>query len=460
MKEVKKILVAEDDLGTRRGWVELITSWGYAVDAAEDGVQALEFIERFEPDILMLDLKLPRKDGLQVLEHLQQRNLALTTIVVSGEGEICDAVKSMKLGAYDYIQKPVDLPHLKLLLRSVSENIDVAIENRGPRPNNTAQNGELGALIGHSTAMRKVLDAIEQVAPSAAPAIITGESGCGKEVVARTIHKLSPRRNGPYVAVNCAALPEALMESELFGHERGAFTGADRRREGCFELARGGTLLLDEITEMKVELQAKLLRVLEEQKLRRLGGGTEVSLDVRVLASSNRDVASAIRDGRLREDLFFRLSVFSIEVPPLRHRGDDLATLIDYFVSRFARADYKCVTGLDSDCLEALKAYSWPGNVRELRNVIQRATVITGGPLIRIEDLPPEILRRPRERGANLELRLGASLAEAERELILRTLDSVQGNKARASEILGISLKTLYNRLGKYRAREDSEEFS
>ncbi len=458
MKEVKKILVAEDDLGTRRGWVELITSWGYAVDAAEDGVQALEFIERFEPDILMLDLKLPRKDGLEVLAHLHERNLPLTTIVVSGEGEIRDAVKSMKLGAYEYIQKPVDLPHLKLLLRSVSDTIDVAPESRGPRQN-TSQDGELGDLVGHSAAMRKVLDAIEQVAPSAAPAIITGESGCGKEVVARTIHKLSPRRTGPYVAVNCAALPESLMESELFGHERGAFTGAERRREGCFELARGGTLLLDEITEMKVELQAKLLRVLEDQKLRRLGGAAEVPLDVRVLASSNRDVATAIREGRFREDLFFRLSVFSIEVPPLRRRSDDLPVLIDCFLSRFARADGRCITGIEPDCFEALAAYPWPGNVRELRNVVQRATVVTSGPLIKVDDLPPEILRRPREAGADLELRLGASLAEAERELILRTLDSVQGNKARAAEILGISLKTLYNRLGKYRARENSEEF-
>jgi DNA-binding NtrC family response regulator len=459
MKEIKKILVAEDDLGTRRGWVELITSWGYAVDAAEDGVQALEFIERFEPDILMLDLKLPRKDGLEVLTHLHERNLPLTTIVVSGEGEIRDAVKSMKLGAYEYIQKPVDLPHLKLLLRSVSETIDVSVESRGPR-RNASQDGELGILVGHSAAMRKVLDAIEQVAPSAAPAIITGESGCGKEVVARTIHKLSPRRNGPYVAVNCAALPESLMESELFGHERGAFTGADRRREGCFELARGGTLLLDEITEMKVELQAKLLRVLEDQKLRRLGGAAEVPLDVRVLASSNRDVATAIREGKFREDLFFRLSVFSIEVPPLRRRSDDLPGLIDCFIARFARADCKCITGMEPDCFEALAAYPWPGNVRELRNVIQRATVVTGGPMIKLEDLPPEVLRRPRETGADLELRLGASLAEAERELILRTLDSVQGNKARAAEILGISLKTLYNRLGKYRARENSEEFN
>jgi DNA-binding NtrC family response regulator len=456
MKDRKKILVAEDDFRTRRGWVELITSWGYAVDAAEDGIQALDFIDRFDPDILMLDLKLPRKDGFEVLAHLNKRNIPLVTIVISGEGEIPDAVKSMKLGAYDYMQKPVDLPRLKLLLHDVSERIDVSVGNRRLRPR-SLETGGLRALVGSSGAMRKVVETIEQIAPGDPPAIITGESGSGKEVVARTIHALSPRRNGPYVAINCAALPETLTESELFGHERGAFTGADRRREGCFELARGGTLLLDEITEMRVELQAKLLRVLEEQKLRRLGGTVEVPLDVRILAASNQDVVSAIREGKFREDLFFRLSVFCIEVPPLRRRSEDLAELANHFISLFARVEGKCITGVDGDCMTALKAYEWPGNVRELRNVIQRAVVVTSGPLITVEDLPPAVFR-PSRRGDDLELRLGSSLEEAERELILRTLDSVQGNKVRASEILGVSLKTLYNRLSKYRARARSDE--
>jgi DNA-binding NtrC family response regulator len=455
MRGLKKILVAEDDQGTRRGWVELITAWGYSVDAAEDGIRALEQIERFEPHILMLDLKLPRMHGLEVLASLRERNFALTTIVISGEGEIPDAVKAMKLGAYDYLQKPVDLSRLKVLLHNLSEHIDVSVENRHLR-HRLMQAGELGPLIGNSQAMRGVLETIEQIAPSNAPAILTGESGCGKEIAARTIHELSSRRSGAYIAVNCAALPETLMESELFGHERGAFTGADTRREGCFEMARGGTLLLDEISEMKVELQAKLLRVLEEHKMRRLGGTVEVPLDVRVLAASNRDLGAAIRDGKFRQDLFFRLSVFSIEIPPLRRRLDDLAGLISHFIRLFARTDRCPITGVDSDCMAALKAHSWPGNVRELRNVVQRAAVVARGPLITIDDLPPEVLGRKRSEG-DVAIRLGVSLDEAERELILRTLDSVNGNKVRAAEILGVSLKTLYNRLGKYRANEHSD---
>ena len=456
MRGLKKILVAEDDPSTRRGWVELIGAWGYAVESAEDGERALELVERFEPHILMLDLKLPRKDGLEVLAHLRERNVSLTTIVISGEGEIPDAVKAMKLGAYDYLQKPVDLPRLKLLLHNLSEHIEVSYENRRLR-HRLMQAGELGPLIGNSAAMRSVLAAIEQIAPSSAPAIITGESGSGKEIAARTIHELSSRRGGTYIGVNCAALPETLMESELFGHERGAFTGADTRREGCFELARGGTLLLDEISEMKVELQAKLLRVLEDQKLRRLGGTAEVPLDVRVLAASNRDLTGAMREGKFRQDLFFRLNVFSIEIPPLRDRVDDLPALISHFIRLFARTDHRAITGVDGDCLEILKSHSWPGNVRELRNVIQRAMVVAAGPLITIEDLPPEVLRRRRSEG-DVEIRLGVSLDEAEKELILRTLDSVNGNKVRASEILGVSLKTLYNRLGKYRAHEHADE--
>lgn len=318
------------------------------------------------------------------------------------------------------------------------------------------QAGELGRLIGSSTAMKRVLQAIEQIASSKAPVIITGESGCGKEVAARTIHELSSRRDGPYVAVNCAALPETLMESELFGHERGAFTGADSKREGCFELARGGTLLLDEISEMRVELQAKLLRVLEDQKLRRLGGTVEVPLDVRVLAASNRNLSEAIHEGKFRPDLFFRLSVFSIEIPPLRHRMDDLPALIAHFLNLFGRDNRNGITGVDTECLEALKAHTWPGNVRELRNVMQRALVVASGPLITIDDLPSEVMSRTRPDG-DLEFKLGVTLEEAERELILRTLASVHGNKVRASAILGVSLKTLYNRLGKYRSRESSE---
>jgi two-component system, NtrC family, response regulator HydG len=297
---------------------------------------------------------------------------------------------------------------------------------------------------------------VEQVAPSSASVVITGESGTGKEIVARTIHELSPRRNGPYVAINCAALPETLMESELFGHERGAFTGADRRREGCFELANGGTLLLDEIGEMRSELQAKLLRVLEEQKLRRLGGTVEVPVDVRVLAASNRNLEAAIKEGRFREDLYYRLNVFGIELPALNERADDIPSLVEHFLHEIAPPAGKTISGVDAESLELLKSYRWPGNVRQLRNVIERALIVTRGPMISVADLPPD-LKRVGSSASTFELRLGMSLDEVERELIIRTIEFSGGNKSRAAEVLGVSLKTLYNRLERYQGKEMQE---
>jgi DNA-binding NtrC family response regulator len=453
MAESLKILVAEDDDATRSAWTELIESWGYRMAAAEDGAQAVAMVDSFNPQILLLDLKLPHMDGLEVLSALRERGAQITTIVISGEGEIPDAVRAIKLGAYDYLRKPVDLQHLRVMLQNLTERIRIAEENRRLRLD-LIQSGKLGPLIGESAAMRRVLSVIEQAAPSNASVLIIGESGCGKEVVARTIHELSPRSAGPYIAINCAALPETLMESELFGHERGAFTGADRRREGCFELANGGTLLLDEIVEMKVELQAKLLRVLEDQTVRRVGGSAEIPLNVRVLAASNRDLEAAIRENRLRHDLYYRLNVFRIEVPPLRKRVEDLPALADHFVREFARENQKDIGGIDQECMEALRKYQWPGNVRELRNVIERAVVVAEGPLLRVGDLSGEISHRPAPQGA-VELKVGKSLDEVERELILKTLDTVGGNKPRAAEILGISLKTLYNRLEKYRAQRN-----
>jgi two-component system response regulator HydG len=321
--------------------------------------------------------------------------------------------------------------------------------------------GELGPLIGQSLKMRRVMAIIEQAAPSSAPVIIRGDSGTGKEIVARTIHELSPRHDGPYVAVNCAALPETLMESELFGHERGAFTGADQRRIGSFELANGGTLLLDEITELKPELQAKLLRVIEDRRLRRLGGGSEIALNVRVLAASNQDLAEAVREARLREDLYYRLAVFTIEVPPLCERIEDIPFLVDQFIQAFARANGKTISGVDNQCMEELRSRPWPGNARELRNAIERAVIVGEGPLITKADLPPPspLNDRPSrvEPPEASSLPVGAPLREVERELILKTLESVGGNRARAAQILGISAKTLYNKLGRMAAAVKGE---
>lgn len=449
----KRLLIAEDEPSTREALRELITSWGFEVQTAEDGRQALALIESYEPDILLLDIRLPHVDGLQILNEIKESGIEITSIVSSGQGDIPDVVKAIKLGAYDYLRKPVDLTRLKLTLHNVCELISVRRKNRRMRQQ-LIYSGAVGSLIAHSPAMRKVAALIEQVAASNASVIIVGESGTGKEVVARTIHELSPRANGPYLAINCAAMPEALMESELFGHEKGAFTGADRRREGCFELARGGTLLLDEITEMKVQLQAKLLRVLEERTLRRVGGNTDVPLDVRVLAASNRDLAATMEQNRLRPDLYYRLNVFTIELPPLRRRIEDIQPLIDVFLHEFSAEASKNLEGVDERCLEALKAYAWPGNVRQLRNVIRRAVAMAEGKLITLKDLPGEV-RGEGIPALETKRLVGKSLDEVEREIIFDTLKIVNGNKAQAAEILGISLKTIYNRLKRYRERDE-----
>jgi DNA-binding NtrC family response regulator len=397
-----------------------------------------------------------------VLREIRANGWQIPTIVISGEGDIDDAVQSIKLGAYDYLRKPVDPHHMEVLLNNLRTHLTVSKENQLLR-RRLMDAGELGQLIGQSLAMRRVMAAIDQVSPSSASIVIVGESGTGKELAARTIHELSPRASGPYIAINCAALPETLMESELFGHERGAFTGADRRREGCFELATGGTLLLDEIGEMKPELQAKLLRVLEERKVRRLGGSAEIPVDVRVLAATNRNLEGQLRDGKFREDLYYRLNVFTIQLPTLRERSEDVPILIEHFLQQLAPAAGKSVMGMEAECLELLKAQRWPGNVRQLRNVIERALIVTRGPMISTADLPeeitfdmPESVKPSPPAGFKpdnghghpaLDVHVGMSLSAVKRELLLQTLKFTGGNKAKAAEILGVSLKTLYNHL-------------
>jgi DNA-binding NtrC family response regulator len=441
--------VAEDDTATHEEWRELLESWGYKVVVAEDGEKALEQIKSFDPHILLTDLKMPNRDGLQLLRDINELGLRLITLVISGAGDIPEAVEAIKLGALDYMRKPIDPPHLRQSLKTLTDYIDTREENRLLR-RQLSEVGQVGLMFGKSLAMRRVIGAIEQLADSSASVVITGESGTGKELAARTIHDLSPRRNAPYIGVNCAAMPDTLIESELFGHERGAFTGADRRKEGCFELANGGTLLLDELGEMKIELQAKLLRVIEEQRLRRVGGTTEVPLNVRVLAASNRDMERAVKEGKLREDLFYRLSVFSITMPPLRDRIEDVPLLTEAFIRYYSERDRKQIVGAHEDTLVALRNHPWPGNVRQLRNVIERALVVAKGPLITPNDLPTEFRWGGKSEASQVQVRLGTTIDDAERELITRTIEFAGGNKTRAAEILGISAKTLYNKLERY----------
>jgi DNA-binding NtrC family response regulator len=444
-----RVLVAEDDVGTHEEWRESLAAWGYRPEVAEDGVRALELLESFHPQILLADLRMPRKDGLDLIRDIREMGISLPIIMISGQGDIPDAVEAIKLGALDYLRKPVDPPHLRQMLKQIAENLAMRDENSALK-RRLAQVGELGPLFGQSLAMRRVITAIERLAQSSASVVITGESGTGKELVARTIHELSPRHSAAYVPVNCAAIPETLMESELFGHERGAFTGADRRKEGCFELANNGTLLLDELTEMKAELQAKLLRVIEEQRLRRLGGGAEMTIDVRVLAASNRDIEQAVRDGKLRQDLYYRLNVFTIQLPPLRERIEDLPQLAQMFVQHYSGQNNKQVVGIEDECLDALRAHPWPGNVRQLRNVIERAVIVSDGPMIRKRDLPEEFRSAGATDSGFVRIRVGASLDEVEKEMISRTIEFTGGNKTRAADILGVSAKTLYNKLERF----------
>ncbi|HUA33630.1 MAG TPA: sigma-54 dependent transcriptional regulator [Candidatus Binataceae bacterium] len=444
-----RVLVAEDDAGTHEEWRESLAAWGYRPEIAEDGVRALELLETFHPQILLADLRMPRKSGLELIRDIHEMGIQLPTIMISGQGDIPDAVEAIKLGALDYLRKPVDPPHLRQMLKQIAENLAMRDENSALK-RRLAQVGELGPLFGQSLAMRRVIAAIERLAQSSASVVITGESGTGKELVARTIHELSPRRNAPYLPVNCAAIPDTLMESELLGHERGAFTGADRRKEGCFELANTGTLLLDELTEMKVELQAKLLRVIEEQRLRRLGGTAEVPIDVRVLAASNRDIEGAVRDGKLRQDLYYRLNVFTIQLPPLRERIEDLPQLAQMFVQHYATQNNKQIMGIDDECLDTLRAHPWPGNVRQLRNVIERAVIVSDGQMIRKRDLPEEFRATGTTDSGFVRIRVGASLDEVEKEMISRTIEFTGGNKTRAADILGVSAKTLYNKLERF----------
>jgi len=367
------------------------------------------------------------------------------------------AVEAMKEGAYDYLTKPIDIQRLKILLDKIVERLETMREVKALR-RQLREHGTFGSLIGNSPEMRKIYSIVEQAAPTGASVLITGESGTGKELVAQMIHQLSPRATFPFVAINCAAIPETLLESEIFGHEKGAFTGAADRRQGCFELADRGTLFLDEIGEMTPATQVKLLRVLQERKFRRLGGRIEQSVDVRVIAATNVDPQEAVKQGKLREDLFYRLNVFAFRLPPLRERKEDLQLLIQAFINEFNARNQKNIAAVDHQAMRMLEHYAWPGNVRELRNVIERATILASGPFIEAKHLPPVLAEEPPpQHQPQVALAPGTTVEEAERRLILMTLEHTRDNKTRAAEILGISLKTLHNKLNKLRLRKKAE---
>jgi DNA-binding NtrC family response regulator len=454
----ERILIVEDDAAARVGLEQLVKSWGFLAESAADGEEALEKVTSFRPAIVISDLVMPRLDGLGLLRALQTQGADVTTLLLTAQGTVETAVEAMKEGAYDYLTKPVDIQRLKILLDKVVERLETQREVKALR-RQLREHGTFGSMIGNSPEMRKIYSIVEQAAPTSASVLIMGESGTGKELVAQTIHQLSPRASFPFVAINCAAIPETLLESEIFGHEKGAFTGAADRRQGCFELADRGTLFLDEIGEMTPATQVKLLRVLQERRFRRLGGRIEQSVDVRVIAATNIDPLEAVQKGKLREDLYYRLNVFSFRLPPLRERKEDLPLLIQAFVNEFNTRNQKSIAGVDNQAMRLLEQYSWPGNVRELRNVIERATILAPGPFIEPKYLPASLSEEPVPANQpQVALGPGTTVEEAERRLIMMTLEHTRDNKTRAAEILGISLKTLHNKLNKLRLRPKKQE--
>src|SRR5579863_1081657 len=454
-----RVLVVDDDPQERQDLAKILTNLGYIPEMAQDGEEALEKIGAAPVDAIVTDLMMPRMDGYTLLRTLLSRGDLTPAVVLTGLGSIREAMAIVHdLRAFWFLEKPA-LPAVlaPLLERAIRQKRLMAETERLQRQ--LSLHGVLGDMVGTSESMRRVFSLIQQVAPKTASVLISGESGTGKERAAAAIHKLSARAAGPFIAINCAAIPESLIESELFGHEKGAFTGAVGRQAGCFEHANGGTLFLDEIADMPMPMQAKLLRVLEESKVRRLGGQAEISVNVRVLAATNRPLDEALDKKQLREDLFYRLNVFNIFLPPLRHRKEDIPAISEALIRILNQRNDCRVTHLDSEALGILMSYSWPGNIRELRNILERAVIIAREGALSVHHFPPGFhlprkmhtaVQAPAASSGALTFEPGRPLREMEEAYIRLTLKHTNNNRMRTAEILGISLRTLYKRLSEF----------
>jgi DNA-binding NtrC family response regulator len=436
-------LIVDDDPNTRQALAEVIRDDGLTCVTAGDLREARIQIVRQMPDVVFTDLKLPDGSGVDLFEDLDPSGVEV--IVITGHATVESAVNALKMGATDYLVKPINLQRVKAIVNRIPRAGDLKAEIGNLR-GELRRMGRFGLMLGNSTAMQEVYDQISRVAPTAASVLLVGESGTGKELAAQTVHELSLRRKHPFVAVNCGAISPNLIESEMFGHERGSFTGADRQHKGYFERANGGTLFLDEITEMPIELQVKLLRVLETGVFMRVGTTKEIETDVRLVAATNRDPEEAVLDGKLRLDLYHRLNVFPLHLPPLRDRGKDVELLAQGFLDDLNQR-YTTNKTFPAESKDGLAAYSWPGNVRELKNYVQRAYIMAGAESINTAAVPLQISLSKPSPGTSVTIPFGTSLAEADKQLILATLEQCGGVKTRAAEILGISLKPLYNRL-------------
>jgi DNA-binding NtrC family response regulator len=448
-EQKNRILIADDEKAITDGLSAILTDEGYIVEIAPDGQRALDRLSAERFGVVLADLKMPKLDGLALLKALQQKAIPTECIIITGQATVDSAVQAMRQGAYDYIEKPLNaekLNRLKALIPKAIEKFNVQQKNREltSRLEGLTHYGE---MIGQSEAMRHVYGVIEAVAPSAASVLILGESGTGKELVARALHAKSDRSKGPFFALNCAALPKDILENELFGHEKGAFTGSTNEKAGAFEMAHGGTIFLDEVAEMAPDIQVKLLRALESRQVRRLGGKKEISVDIRIVAATNRDLQQALAEKELREDLYYRLAVVELFLQPLRERVGDIMLLANEFLERYSTQNGKKFTGFDDSAQEWVLSYHWPGNVRELKNAVERAVIMSRGPKITASDIAPRHLRSSGEMPTAVTIPVGSSVAEARRQLVLRTFASTGGDAERTAKMLGVSVSELRGEL-------------
>ncbi|MFW6193093.1 MAG: sigma-54-dependent transcriptional regulator [Gemmatimonadota bacterium] len=453
-RDAAPILVVDDEPTIVEALQAVLSGEGFDVDAAEDGEEAWKRLQEKTYGLAILDLKLPGLDGLELFERIRGEEMGCEVIIITGEGSVDSAVEAMRNGAYDYLTKPLESDRLKALVPKALEKYDVR-EQKEALERKVANLTRYGDLVGQSDQMKDVYKTIEAVAPTDASVLVYGESGTGKELVARALHDRSERSDGPFVAVNCAAFPKDILENELFGHEKGAFTGSLKEKAGCFELADGGTLFLDEVAEMEPDTQVKLLRAIETQRFRRLGGKEEIEVDIRVLAATNRDVHEALREGDFREDLYYRLSVVEMFLPPLRDRGNDVHLLAHEFLEEFAAEHEKDVDGFSDEAMKFIQAYDWPGNVRELKNSVERAVIMSGEGEILLEAVRPRAAEQRRQ--SEVRIPVGESLEEARSKIILETFASTGGDRQRTADILGIDEEELGERLLELLDKEPEE---
>ncbi len=442
-----RILIVDDEANARTALAELLRDEGFEVEMAADAFKALGKVEAFAPHVVVTDLKMPGMDGIELVKKLRAAEDGTAIIVMTAFGAVATAVAAMRAGAADYLTKPLDFEELLVVLDKVLEQQALRRETRQLRQRVRDRVAPTN-IVGVSPPMQQVFEIVDQVAPSRATVLISGESGTGKELVANAIHQRSPRVNGPFIKLHCAALAESLLESELFGHEKGSFTGALGRKDGRFSLADGGTLFLDEIGEISPAIQVKLLRFLQEHEFERVGGTQTIRVDVRVIAATNRDLPKEVAAGRFREDLYYRLNVVNLVMPPLRDRRSDVPALAKFFLDRYAKENGKAIDGFSPETVELLMAYDWPGNVRELENAIERAVVLSVGSLVELKALPPTVA--PRVTAGGMPIIPGALLADIERFAILETLKATGGSTSKAADLLGISVRTIQYRLHEY----------